>query len=76
MCEAIEDFEELEKLGQGFLLADPLEETDIGDEITPRPTFVNKNISLDHKNAIIKLFKEYVDFLPEIIVKCLDLAES
>jgi hypothetical protein len=25
MCEAIEDFDEEEKLGQGFLSADPLE---------------------------------------------------
>jgi hypothetical protein len=30
-------------LGQGFTLADPLEEVDIGDGSTPRPTFVNKN---------------------------------
>jgi hypothetical protein len=34
MCEAIEDFEEVEKLGQCLLLADPLEEVDIGDKIT------------------------------------------
>jgi hypothetical protein len=47
MCEAIEDFDEVEKLGQGFSLADPLEEIDIGDEITPRPTFINKNMSLE-----------------------------
>jgi hypothetical protein len=46
MCEAIEDFEELENFGQGFSLADPLEEINIGDGITPRPTFVNKNMSL------------------------------
>jgi hypothetical protein len=61
MCEAIEDFEEVEKLGQGFSLVDPLEEIDIGDGITPRLTFVNKNISSKHKDAIIKLLKEYVD---------------
>jgi hypothetical protein len=61
MCEAIEDFDEMEKLGQGFLSADPLEEIDIGDEITPRLTFVNKNMSLEHKDAIIKLLRDYVD---------------
>jgi hypothetical protein len=44
MCEAIEDFDEVEKLGQGFSSADPLEEIDIGDGITPRMTFVNKNM--------------------------------
>jgi hypothetical protein len=46
MCEAIEDFDEVEKLGQGFSSADPLEEIDIGDGITLRPIFVNKNMSL------------------------------
>jgi hypothetical protein len=44
MCEAIEDFDEVEKLGQGFSLADPLDEIDIRDGITPRPTFVKKNV--------------------------------
>jgi hypothetical protein len=61
MCEVIEDFKEVEKLGQGFSSTDPLEEIGIGDGITPRPTFVNKNMSLEHKDAIIKLLKEYVD---------------
>jgi hypothetical protein len=61
MCEAIEDFDEMEKLGQGFLSADPLEEIDIGDGITPRLTFVNKNMSLEHKDAVIKLLRDYVD---------------
>ena len=32
MHEAIEDFDDMEKLGQGFSSADPLEEIDIGDE--------------------------------------------
>jgi hypothetical protein len=59
MCEAIEDFN-VEKLGQGLLSADPLEEIDIGDRITPGPTFVNKKMSLEHKDAIIKLFRDYV----------------
>jgi hypothetical protein len=44
MCESIEDFDEVDKLEQGFLLANPLEEIDIGDGITLRPTFVNKNV--------------------------------
>jgi hypothetical protein len=61
MCEAIEDFDEVEKLGQGFSSTDPLKEIDIGDEITVRPTSVNKNISLEHKDAIIKLIRDYVD---------------
>jgi hypothetical protein len=62
MCEAIEVFNEVEKLGQGFSSADPLEEIDIRDGITPRPTFVNKNMSLEHKDAVIKLLRDYVDY--------------
>jgi hypothetical protein len=61
MYEAIKDFDEVEKLGQGFSSTDPLEEIDIGDGITPRPIFVNKNMSLEHNDAIIKLLKDYVD---------------
>jgi hypothetical protein len=61
MCEVIEDFDEVEKLEQGFSSADPLEEIDIGDGITPRPTFVNKNMSLEHKDTIIKLLRDYAD---------------
>jgi hypothetical protein len=61
MCEAIEDFDEVEKLGQCFSPADPLEEIDIGDGITPRPTFINRNMSLEHKDAIIELVRNYVD---------------
>jgi hypothetical protein len=34
-CEAIDDFDELDKLGQGFMSADPLEQVDIGDGFVP-----------------------------------------
>jgi hypothetical protein len=62
MCEVIEDFDEVEKLGQNFSSVDPLEEIDIGDGITTRLTFVNKNMSLEYEDAIIKLLKDYVDY--------------
>jgi hypothetical protein len=61
MCEAIDDFDEVEKLGQCFSSADPLEEIDIENGITPRSTFVNKSVSLEHKDAIIKLHRDHVD---------------
>jgi hypothetical protein len=61
MCEAIEDFDEVEKLGLGISSVDPIEEIDIWYGITPRPTFINKNMSLEHKNAIIKFLRDYVD---------------
>jgi ribonuclease HI len=59
--ETVEDFDEVEKLGQGFTSADPLEEVDIGDGTKPRPTFVQKNMKADYKVKVIELLKEYVD---------------
>ena len=61
MCKAIEDLGDLDKLGQGFTSADPLEKVDIGDGFIPRPTFVNANLSDDCKADLIKLLKECVD---------------
>jgi hypothetical protein len=72
MCEAMEDFNEVEKLGQGFSSADPLEEIDIGDGITPRPTFINKNMSVEHMCAIINFLWIMLIVLSGIIVKCPD----
>jgi hypothetical protein len=61
MCEAIEDFDEVEKLEKVFSLANTLEEIDIGDGITLRLIFVKKNMSLEHKDVTIKLLRHYVD---------------
>jgi hypothetical protein len=55
----IEEFRDLDKLGQGFTSADPLEEIDIGDGKTPMPTFVNKTLETDPRNEMIGLLKEY-----------------
>jgi hypothetical protein len=57
----IEEFRDLDKLGQGFTSADPLEEIDIGDGNTLRPTFVNKTLETDPRNEMIGLLKEYSD---------------
>ena len=61
MCEAIEYTEDMDKLGQVFTSANPLEKVDIGDGSVPRPTFVNANLSTKYKANLIKLLKEYVD---------------
>ena len=61
LCEAIEGFEHMDKLGQVFTSADPLEKVDIGDGTVPRLTFVNKNLKADYKVKLIELLKEYVD---------------
>jgi hypothetical protein len=57
----IEEFRDLNKLGQGFTSADPLEEIDIGDGKTPRPTFVKMTLETDPKDEMIDLLKEYSD---------------
>lgn len=40
----IEEFRNIDKLGQSFTSINPLEEVDIEDGSTLRPTFVNKNL--------------------------------
>jgi hypothetical protein len=61
MRETIEDFDDMEKLGQGFSSADPLEEIDIGDGGIARPTFINANMEADQKSKVCALLKEFVD---------------
>jgi hypothetical protein len=43
----IEEFSDMDNLGQGFTLVDPLEKVDIGYGSTPKLTFVNKNLKSD-----------------------------
>jgi hypothetical protein len=56
----IEKFRDLDKLEHGFTLSDPLEEVDIGDGSTPRPTFV-KILKSDSRRKVIRLLLECVD---------------
>jgi hypothetical protein len=60
-CEVIEETEDLDKLGQGFTLANPLGWVNIRDGTIPKPTFVNKNLEADYKAKLIELLKEYVE---------------
>jgi hypothetical protein len=53
----IEEFRDLDKLGHGFTSTDPLEEIDIEDGKTLRPTFVNKTLEADLRDEIIDLLK-------------------
>ena len=61
MCKTIKESEDMDKLGQGFMLADPLEKVNLGDGTIPMPTFVNKNLSVEYKADLVKLLKEYID---------------
>ena len=56
----------------GFTSADPLEKVDLSDGTIPRPTFVNKNLSVEFKADLIKLLKEYIDCFLGSILKCRD----
>ena len=47
----------MDKLGRGFMSADPLEKVNLGDGIIPMPTFVNKNLSVEYKADLVKLLK-------------------
>jgi len=51
----------MDKLGQGFTSADPLEQIDIGDGSVPRLTFINQNLEANYKSKLIALLKEYID---------------
>jgi hypothetical protein len=55
----IKEFRDIDKLGQEFTSTNPLEEIDIGDCKTPRPTFVNKTLETDPRDEMIGLLKEY-----------------
>jgi hypothetical protein len=57
----IEEFRDLDKLGQRFTLTDPLEEINIGDSKTSRSKFLNKTLEADPRDEMISLLKEYFD---------------
>ena len=61
MYETVEDFGDMDKLGQGFSSADLLQKIDIGDGSVPRPTFINSNMEADQKSKVCALLREFVD---------------
>jgi hypothetical protein len=68
----IEELRDLDKLGQGFTSADPLEEINIGDGKTPRPAFVNKTLETDPRYEMIGLLKNILIALLGITLRCQD----
>jgi hypothetical protein len=57
----IQEFRNLDMLGQGFTSVDPSEEIDIRDGKTLKPTFVNKTLEADPRDEMIGLLQEYPD---------------
>jgi hypothetical protein len=47
-----------------------LEEIDIGDDKTPRPTFVNKTLEADSRDEMIGLLKEIRIALLGVTLRC------
>jgi hypothetical protein len=58
--EVVEDFDEVDKLGQGFVAVDNLEEIDVGDGTVRRPTYVNANLSVAEKGEVRTLLKQFI----------------
>ena len=50
-----------DKLGHGFMLADELEEIDIGPRDRPRPTYVSAKLDPEYKQELVNLLKEFKD---------------
>lgn len=49
------------KLGHGFMLADKLEQIDIGHGDKPRSTYISANLDPEYRAKLIDLLKEYKD---------------
>jgi hypothetical protein len=58
--EAIEDFEDFGKLGQGFASVEELEEVDLWNGGLSRPTYISARLSEDHKLRLSDLLKEFL----------------
>lgn len=71
-CEAIDDFNELDKLGLVFTKAGPFEKIDIEDESMFRLTFINQNLKVDYRVRLIVLLKKYVDRIAQSYMGFLD----
>ena len=51
------------KLGHGFMLANKLEEVDIGSRDRPRPMYVSAKLEPKYKHELVDLLKEFKDYL-------------
>jgi hypothetical protein len=60
MGEMVEGFEDIGKLGCGFMAVDELDKIDLGDGVTKWPTYLNKNLTQKQKEGVHLLLKEFV----------------
>jgi hypothetical protein len=59
IADVVEDLEDMGKLGRGFSTIDELEEVDIGDGITKRPTYIRVGLSTKQKAEVCGILKEF-----------------
>jgi hypothetical protein len=57
----VEELEGEGKLGQGFSAVDELEEIDIGDRLTPRPTYISAKLLEEQREKMHQLIQEFTD---------------
>jgi hypothetical protein len=59
--DVVEDFDDMGRLGSGFLTSDKLEEVDIGSGSIRRPSFVNINLTRDQKRKMLVVLREFIE---------------
>jgi hypothetical protein len=59
--EIVEDFDDMGKLGSGFVSSDKLEEVDIGDGSMSRPTYIKADLAQGQKGELCKVLTEFAD---------------
>jgi hypothetical protein len=59
--EVVDDFDEVGKLGWGFSAMDELEEVNLGQEGTSRPTYVRASLTREQKEEMQEMLKEFID---------------
>jgi hypothetical protein len=60
--EIVEDFDDMNKLGNRFVSSDELEEVDIGEGSIKQPTYMNANLTEVQNREMLKLLRKFADF--------------
>jgi hypothetical protein len=74
--DVVEDFDEVGKLGQGFVSVDEHEEVDLGKGNVSRPTYLNKGLSGAHKRRLMELLHEFSNCFTEDYTEMLGLSHA
>jgi hypothetical protein len=61
MCEAVDDFDDIGKLGQGFMSIDKLDEINMGGEMDKRLTYINAGLYGEQRHKMYELLRGFID---------------